>query len=129
LKARDESLGVHCHGWPEPAARAAVFVRTCAPTIVGASAQAAMIDVRNFCVLLRMLDSSEKERRRGFSPRITASEPTLHRLIGRICKNLALHTRGTDVELHPRGIIERRNANVKIVRCAGVWGGVHLHFK
>ncbi|HET7158859.1 MAG TPA: hypothetical protein VFI62_07675, partial [Burkholderiales bacterium] len=44
LKARMESFGIHCHGCPDPGARAAVVVRTCALAIDGLSAASAIVE-------------------------------------------------------------------------------------
>jgi hypothetical protein len=55
-----ESLGTHCHGCPEPGARAAAVVgRTCAFVIDGISAAIAIVDVMTLCIVLRILSSSE----------------------------------------------------------------------
>jgi hypothetical protein len=56
LNARLESLGVHCHGCPDPGARMAVVVgRACAFVIDGTSARIAIVEAITLWVLLRML--------------------------------------------------------------------------
>jgi len=65
LKARAESLGRHCHGWPDVATRLLeAGGRTCAAPIAGTSSAIAIADVRRCCERVRMLDSSKMERRR-----------------------------------------------------------------
>jgi hypothetical protein len=121
---------MHCHGCPDPGARAEVVVgRTCAPASEGIIAAIAIADVRKFCVLLRMLESSEMERRRVFATHHGKPADTL-RLDSRHLQKprplRAKKARGTDVEIRSR-IIEGNGArNVKNVRGAGVGGRLHL---
>jgi hypothetical protein len=95
LNARVESLGVHCQGCPDPGARAAVVVgRTCAFIVDGINAAIAIVDLMTLCILLRMLISSEWERR-VFSTH-PANRP--HKVLDkRKRKKLAFCLRGTDV--------------------------------
>jgi hypothetical protein len=51
-------LGVHCHGCPEPGARAAVVWRTCALAIDGISALSAIVDTMRLWIVFRILRSS-----------------------------------------------------------------------
>src|SRR5437762_7860367 len=128
LKARDESVGLHCHGCPALAPRTVVCGRTCAALIVGINAPIAIADVTRFRGVLRILNSSEMERRRVFATH--HGEPAdKYGSKSANCKKLAPCVKGTDVERFSILLLRNNDApTVKNVRCARVRGVLHLRF-